>query len=290
MQLSALEREAFRTSTPGAIAVREVKCSSLLHALNFRSASEYTANLYRGCTHGCTYCYAPSLIHDDRRWGYFVDAKVNAATVLKKELEQLSEKKVVFLSSASDPYQPIEARYKITRHCLEALLEHDFPLILLTRSPLVLRDTDLLRKFTWVRVGCSISSLSHKFYEPGVVSLSRRIETLRRLHELGVTTWVSMAPIVPQLLLDDVGELLKKLKASGVSCVAVGMLRFAGYEKSRKMFEERTKARLANVMSGEDETHQTVTRLVSLNGLDKTEILEWGGKSSRSKTLDNFLG
>jgi DNA repair photolyase len=273
-----------------AISIKEVRCTSVLHKLNFRSSSEYTANFYRGCTHGCVYCYAPSLIHDERKWGSFVDAKVNAPRVLKRELEQIPEKEVVFLSSASDPYQPLEAKYKITRRALEVLLEYDYPVIILTRSPLVLRDSDLLRRFSWIRVGCSISSLSKKFYEPGVVSLSRRIETLRKLNENGITTWVSMAPIVPQMILDDVDALLGRLKDCGVACVTMGMLRFIGYEDSRIMFEERAKVKATNVMLGEYQIRDDISRLVSLHGLDKAEsVLEWRGRTSKSLSLDNFL-
>ena len=281
-------------SSEKTISVREVKCASVIHKMNFRSSSEYTANFYRGCTHGCTYCYAPSLIHDERRWGSFVDAKVNSSKILRKELEQMTKKEVVFLSSASDPYQPIEARYKITRRALEVLLEYDYPVIILTRSPLVLRDLDLLQKFRWIRVGCSISSLSRKFYEPGVVSLSARIETLKKLHENGITTWVSMAPIVPQMILDHVGTLLGKLKAAGVSCVTVGMLRFIGYEESRIMFEERAKVRSANVMLGEGKINEEIVKLVSRHGLGGyEEILNWKEEEDFPRgvtpTLDEYI-
>lgn len=290
MQLASLEYE-HEVRSAKAVSVREIKCSSVLHELNFRSASEYTANFYRGCTHGCAYCYAPSLIHDERKWGLFVEAKVNAPTILRRELEKCPKKMAVFLSSASDPYQPVEAKFRITRRCLEVLSEYDFPVIILTRSPLVLRDFDLLRRISWIRVGCSISSLSNKFYEPGVVSLSRRIETLRKLHENGITTWVSMAPIVPQIVLDDIGKLLRILKAAGVSCVTVGMLRFVGYEESRIMFEERAKVKAACVMSGEEEVHEKVRRLVAQQGLNKADsVLTWDGRSSKPSTLDNFLG
>jgi DNA repair photolyase len=269
------------------LSVREVQCSSVLHKMNYGSKSEYTVNFYRGCTHGCAYCYAPSLIHDERRWGSFVDAKINAPQVLRRELSKLPEKRVVFLSSASDPYQPVEARFKITRRCLAALLEYDFPIVILTRSPLVLRDLDLLRRFSWVRVGCSISSVSTRFYEPGVVSVSRRIETLRKLRENGITTWVSMAPMIPKLVLEDVDYVLKKLKVARVSCVVFGMLRFVGYEESRIMFEERTNKSSASVMMGEREVRERVGKLVAGHGLSDSEsVLEWKGEPLA--TLDDY--
>ena len=291
MQIASSEYEQELRSAAKTISVREIRCSRVIHKLNFRSTSEYTANFYRGCTHSCSYCYAPSLIHDERQWGSFVDAKANAPTILRRELEKHPRKMAVFLSSASDPYQPLEAKFKITRRCLEVLSEHDYPVIILTRSPLVLRDLDLLRRFSWIRVGCSISSLSNRFYEPGVVSLARRIETLRKLHENGVTTWVSMAPIVPQIVLDDIAKVLGRLKAAGVSCITVDMLRFVGYEESRIMFEERAKVKAPCVMLGEKEAHEKVKRLVAQHGLNKADsVLEWDGRSSQPCTLDNYLG
>lgn len=158
--------------------VREVRCRTLLRRLDFGGGLGYTANFYKGCTHGCVYCYAPSLVHDERSWGAFVDAKVNAPTTLRREIRD-AQKAPVFLSSASDPYQPLEARYRLTRRCLEELHAFGFPVVILTRSPLVLRDIDVLKKMEWVRAGCSISTACGRFYEPGVPSLEKRLETLR---------------------------------------------------------------------------------------------------------------
>src|SRR6266852_4709318 len=176
------------------ILVRETRCTTLLHRLAFGSSTGYTANFYKGCTHGCTYCYAPSLTHDERRWGSYVDVKVNAPSVLDRELGK-ARKDEVFLSSASDPYQPVEAKYGLTRRCLESLRRHGFPVSILTRSPLVLRDLDLLRTFAHIRVGMSITSVPDRRYEPGVPPLQRRLDTLRKLGEAGIRTWVSLAPV-----------------------------------------------------------------------------------------------
>ena len=74
--------------TGNRLTVREVKCNTLLHTLTYRDSTGYTANLYKGCTHGCVYCYAPSLTHDERRWGTYVDVKVNAPQVLETGLRE----------------------------------------------------------------------------------------------------------------------------------------------------------------------------------------------------------
>jgi DNA repair photolyase len=236
---------------------------------------EYTANLYRGCSHGCVYCYAPSLIHDEREWGGFVDVKVNAAEVLGREMRK-TRKGVVFLSSASDPYQPAEATYKLTRRALEVLLRKDFPVVILTRSPLVLRDIDLLKRFKWVRVGFSISSVPGRLFEPGVVPVERRIRSLRALGEAGIRTWVSMAPLVPGMMGIEVSGLLGKLRAVGVSSVSAGILRFQGYRESKEMFERVAGVPAEELTAGADETISRVRRLIDEFGFERREsFFEW---------------
>ena len=269
--------------------VRETSCSSLLHLMNFGSNSEYTINQYRGCSHGCVYCYAPSLIHDERNWGSFVDVKINADRVLERELAQ-AEKRVVFVSSASDPYQPVEARYKITRKVLQVLTKHRFPVLLLTRSPLVLRDLDLLQKLEWVRVGLSISSVSTKFYEPGVPSVEKRLDALCKLHDKGIQTWVSMAPVVPTLILTDLDRLFQSFHDAGISALTVGLLRFNGYQKSQEMFEKRSGRSAGEVMEGGREIRQNILAKAQSYGLDTSgSSLSWDPpESPQTPSLDSF--
>ena len=258
--------------------------------MNFGSTTEYTVNQYRGCTHGCNYCYAPSLIHDDRSWGSYVDVKINAHHVLDRELDH-ARKMVVFVSSASDPYQPVEARYKITQKVLKVLAKHQFPVLLLTRSPLVLRDLDILHSFDWIRVGFSISSVSTRFYEPGVPSLERRIEALAKLHDHGIGTFVSMAPIIPALILNDLDQLFDRLKGAGLSTISFGLLRFNGYEKSRQMFEERSGKNLSEVMAAARSVYQEVKAKAMSHGLDTTgSIFSWdpGNSLDEMSSIESF--
>lgn len=263
------------------MSIREVRCATLLHRMNYGwRYPEYTLNLYRGCLHGCIYCYAPSLIHDERPWGQYVDVKINAPEVLEHELRKAA-RGVVFLSSASDPYQAVEAKYRLTRSCLEVLLEHDFPVNILTRSHLVLRDLDILKKFGWIRVGMSITSVPNRMFEPRVPPLERRLETLRRLSEEGITTWVSLAPIIPNLFMVDLEGLLKKLKEAGVSAIHAGVLRFEGYEDSRKMFEEKSGASYYGAILGSDSLIHKVNDLIARYGFDTSpKIFEWKDKNT----------
>jgi DNA repair photolyase len=255
--------------------IREVSCKSVLHRLDFGSTREYTANFYKGCLHGCVYCYVPSLIHEERGWGSFVDVKVNAPEVFDKELKK-AKKGIVFLSSATDPYQAMEGRYRITRRCLESLCRQGFPTIVLTRSPLALRDIDLFRRFEWLRVGFSISSVPDRKFEPRVSPLARRIECLRKLSEAGSKTWVSLAPLIPRLMMFELPELLKELRASGVSAVSPGLIRFQGYPESRELFERSLGVSSVGIADGGEETIAEASDLIQTLGFEPTaDFFEW---------------
>ena len=270
------------------ISVRETRCNTLLHRLEFGSSTGYTANLYKGCTHGCAYCYAPSLTHDERKWGRYVDAKVNAPEVLERELRGL-RKDQVFLSSASDPYQPVEAKYGITRRCLQVLLRNGFPVSILTRSPLVLRDLELLRKFDWVKVGMSITTVPVRQFEPGVPPLQRRIDTLRKLAEAGIQTWVSLAPVIPGIMMVDLDQLFEELSDADVSSVSFGILRFTGYEESKRMFEEAAKMSTAEALVGREDVVARLSELVRRYGMDPfDDPSEWKPGSISPSSLDAF--
>jgi DNA repair photolyase len=269
------------------ISVRETKCTTLLHRLEYGSSAGYTANLYKGCTHGCTYCYAPSLTHDERKWGRYVDVKVNAPEILAKELRGLRMDQV-FLSSASDPYQPVEAKYGITRRCLQVLLRNGFPVSILTRSPLVLRDLELIMKFDWVKVGMSITTVPVRQFEPGVPPLERRIATLKKLAEAGIQTWVSLAPVIPGIMMVDLDRLFEDLSGAGVSSVSFGILRFTEYEESKKMFEEAAKMSTAEALVGREDVVGRLSDLVKRFGMEPTYDSEWKPDTSELPSLDTF--
>jgi DNA repair photolyase len=288
MRTSSPDAPALDTARP-ALSVREVRCSTLLHRLEFTSYAGYTANLYRGCTHGCTYCYAPSLIHDERRWGKYVDVKVNAPEVMERELMKLKREEV-FLSSASDPYQPVEGRYGITRKCLKILIEHRFPVSVLTRSPLVLRDLDLLRAADWARVGMSLTTVPDRRFEPGVPALARRVETLRKLGKAGIQTWVSLAPVIPGIVMVDLERLLEELACAGVSHVSLGVLRFSGYDESRKMFEQSAGMSYKEALVGRDEIVARLSALVRRLGMEPKDASESWREEPDGGPLDAFLG
>lgn len=176
------------------------------------SGFAYCLNPYTGCGHGCRYCYATFMKRFTGHlepWGEFVDVKVNAPQVLRRQLRRAA-KGTVALSTVTDPYQPLEKVYRLTRGCLEVLLEQQFPVNLLTRSPLCLRDVDLLERFKEMRVGFSIGTHDEevkKVFEPRAPSLAARVETLRRLRERGIPTYAFIGPMLPL----DPGKLTEML-------------------------------------------------------------------------------
>jgi len=164
---------------------------------------EYVINPYIGCGHGCLYCYAAfmtkwSRLHAESKWGSFVEAKINIAEVLHDELSRKRKRGSVLLSSVCDPYQPVEARFELTRKCVLLLQYFGWGIEILTRSPLVTRDIDLLR-FN-VSVGISIPTdddMVRQALEPKSPSIADRLKTLRELHEAGIQTWAFIAPMLP---------------------------------------------------------------------------------------------
>ena len=141
---------------------------------------DYAINPYLGCSHGCVYCYARFMSrmgHKGEEWGSFVDVKENAVERLKIEVVK-KKKGLVLLSSVTDPYQPLEAKFKLTRGCLEVLLEYQYPVNILTKSSLVLRDLDLIKDFDSIEVGFTITSLDNdvsKIFEPETHPITDRL-------------------------------------------------------------------------------------------------------------------
>lgn len=172
-------------------------------------ASDYVINPYVGCSFGCKYCYASFIgrwRHPCEEWGSFIDVKINAAEVLKKELERKSKNfGSIFFGSVTDPYQGIEVKYQITRQCLQVLTDFNYQgeISLLTKSPLVLRDIDLFKKIKNLSVGLTITSVNDpisKYLETYAPSSEKRIEALKKLKEAGIKTYAFVGPLLPNFV------------------------------------------------------------------------------------------
>lgn len=196
--------------------IREINVKSVITKSNLPGA-DFVINPYIGCQHSCVYCYADFMKrftgHAGEKWGGFVDVKINASETISSK--KIPEGALILFGSVTDPYQPIESKYKITRSCLEKLLEFQPHLEILTKSPLVLRDIDLLRQFKHLRVGVSIGILDEKLsreLEPYVNSPKKRVDTLKELSDAGIETYLFVSPIFPEI--SDISGLLDSVKGS----------------------------------------------------------------------------
>jgi DNA repair photolyase len=183
---------------------------------------DYSLNPYVGCGFACAYCFAANFVADDQRradWGKWVDIKVDAERqVLRTDLRG----KKIFMSSATDPYQPLEQKVGLTRRILEAIVPQQPHLIVQTRSPLVTRDIDLLKRLDKVCVNMSITTDSErvrKRFEPSCASIDRRIEALAEVSRAGIPTMVCIAPMLP---IEDPEAFAARLGAIGAKAVVTG--------------------------------------------------------------------
>ncbi|MDQ1372573.1 MAG: hypothetical protein QG582_1491 [Candidatus Thermoplasmatota archaeon] len=204
--------------------VKHVKCKSAL-SVSKLPGLDWALNPYRGCAHGCLYCYVQDVTGFalDRPWGSAVEAKVNIAHQLKAELAK-GVKGVVGVGTVTDPYQPAEAELELARSCLALLKRYDARTSILTKSDLVARDLDLLGGWEGVEVGVSVGcpdDAAASVLEPGAPSPSRRFAALAMLSEAGVDTYLMAAPIVPSASGSDsaLADLVRRAFESGVKRV-----------------------------------------------------------------------
>jgi DNA repair photolyase len=186
------------------LVVREVRCKSILSESGI---CDYALNCYTGCSHACAYCYARFMgrfHHPDKPWGSFVDVKLNAPQVLAKQIagKGLFQRGSVFVSSVCDPYQPIEARYRLTRQCLAMLVEAGFSVHVQTKNDLVRRDFDLLAGQPKASLCHTITTLDDGLcerIEPGASPPSARLACLREAAKAGITIKAFVGPLLPGL-------------------------------------------------------------------------------------------
>ena len=209
------------------VKVGETTCKGILNTSGIEGV-DYAINPYIGCTHGCVYCYARFMTrwyHQGEKWGTFVEAKINAVERLRHEAPR---KKIgsVLLSSVTDPYQPIEQKYNLTRRILETLSEHSFPIEILTKSSLVTRDLDILSEIDECEVGLTITSFDdsvRRVFEPNASPTQERIDSLESLKEIGVDTYAFIGPLLPYIS-DSSLECLLNVLADKVDRVLVDRL------------------------------------------------------------------
>lgn len=181
------------------VIVKQVQAKTIL---SDSKVYTYAINPYIGCQHGCSYCYArftKRFSGHREPWGEFVDAKINAPLLLATEITKKRRGRV-WVSGVCDPYQPLEKEYELTRRCLEILRQHNWPVIVQTRSPLVLRDMDIIEEASEFEVGFTVTTAddeTRKLFEPNAPPIGSRIMALDEFHRAGVKTYAMIAPILP---------------------------------------------------------------------------------------------
>lgn len=192
--------------------INEIQAKSILNKSKF--GSDFMLNTYVGCNFGCIYCYNQTYWDKNNsstyKWGEYINVKTNAPEILSKELNRYKQKDLfstrrptVFISTSTDPYNPLEKKYGLTRKCLEIILGRGLSVIILTKSDLVLRDIDLFKKFArQVEIGITITTLdtkTQKILEPLASSIKKRIIALKKLSKAGIKTAVNISPVIPYL-------------------------------------------------------------------------------------------
>jgi DNA repair photolyase len=219
---------------------REIPCKSALNRVSgmpFR----WSLNPYRGCLHGCHYCYArathPYLgLNADDDFETKIVVKTNMVEVLRQELSKPSwTRERVAIGTATDAYQPCEGRYRLTRRCLETLSDHDTPVSIVTKATLILRDLDLLAELAQgpgATVYFTITTLETELWrviEPGTPPPLKRLQVMNRLSEAGVPCGVFLAPILPGITdaAASIDAVAAAAKAHGAASFGSAVLRLA---------------------------------------------------------------
>jgi DNA repair photolyase len=215
-----------------AVEYREEPCRSALNRVKGMPFG-WSLNPYMGCVHRCTFCYVRAFEKraerpSDDRYGTSIRVKVNVADVLRRELARASwEREHVAIGAATDPYQPAEGRYKLTRGCLEALAEARTPFSIITRGPMIVRDIDVLTEAARradVSVTFSIPTLDEDVWrrtEPSTAHPRQRLRAVSRLVEAGIKASVGMAPILPGI--SDRPEQLRQVVRAAREAGATGV-------------------------------------------------------------------
>ena len=216
---------------------REEPCKVALNRVRGMSF-KWSLNPYMGCVHRCTFCYVRAFEHRadrpfDDRYGTSIRVKVNVADILRKELAKASwEREWVAIGAATDPYQPAEGRYQLTRACIEALGEAANPFSIITRGPMIVRDLDALveaARHASVSVTFSIPTLDDDVWrktEPSTAHPRQRLRALKLLVDAGIKVGVGMAPILPGISdhPDQLAEVVRAARKAGATGVWANML------------------------------------------------------------------
>lgn len=228
------------------IQIKETEAQSLLVKSKLPDA-DYVVNPYTGCAFGCLYCYASFMgrfVNEPiDNWGNYIYVKTNAVKVFEEDLQRLRRSGAapsILLSSVTDPYQGVESKYELVRGILEVLAREPYPGVvsILTKSPLVLRDADLLRRLPRAEVGMTVTTTDDKisrFLELRAPVASRRLQTLEALRGHGLETYAFVGPLLPHFRYEPVAldELFRELARVRVGSIFVEHINLRPYIRER---------------------------------------------------------
>lgn len=246
--------------------------SILTKTTGFMSGYDFSLNPYSGCSYGCTYCYAAFFVRDSQKqadWGKWVSVKINAVDVLKRMRTDLTGK-TIYMSSVTDPYQPIERRLGLVREILQELLLRNVRLVVQTRSPLVTRDIDLFSKFQHVRVNMTVGTDSRKVqrvFEPHCATPARRLRAISEVRDAGIPTSITATPLLP---IENPQKFVDDLLATGVPHFVV-----QPFHQNRGQFIAGTGAEALKLLRKMDWNELNYRHVVGLMK-EKLPILEEG--------------
>ncbi len=223
-----------------------INCDSVVKKITKKDSlfhGNYCADPYQNCEFGCYYC--------DSSFEKTIYVKANVVDILKKELEH-NKKGRIIIGSVHDPYQKTEKKYKLTRTILETLRQFNFPCHILTKSPLVLRDIDLLSQLECM-ITVSISSLDDKvvrIFEPEVPSPNDRLQTVQTLRNQGITAGVALIPILPYIVESEVESIVKAARSIDAQYLLHKHLELKGDQE--RLFRNLIKAHYPHLLSKYD--------------------------------------
>ena len=239
-----------------AIKITEIQAKSIVTPTQVPSA-DYVINPYTGCQFACMYCFASFMGRfvgeTNENWGKYVYVKTNAVELMQKDILKLLKKNPhpkIVMSTVTDPYQGVEKKYRLTRGILETFVKHNYQgrVGILTKSPMILDDLELLKQLSNVEVGLSITTTDDKmsrYLEVQAPLASARLRTLKKLNDAGIPTYVFVGPFLPHMTLKPelIDKLFSEIKKTGTTDIKIEYLNLPKYVRTKmnKMLESESK-------------------------------------------------
>jgi DNA repair photolyase len=278
----------------------EVQCKSALNPVKGMGFA-WSLNPYTGCEHRCAFCYVRAFElradrYSDDRYGRAIRVKVNVAAVLRGELSRKSwRRETVVIGAATDPYQPAEGHYKLTRQCLQVLRDYSNPAAMITRGPMIVRDIDVLSELARranLHISVSMPTVDDEVWrrtEPGTAHPKQRLRAIEKLVAAGIDVGVGIAPILPGLSdrPDRLEDVIKAVRTAGATGLWAGMLHLKDGTREHFMsvlgkhwpelvprYEAAYRDRAYLPQAFGEATMKTVTRLRALHGVsDRRRVI-----------------